>query len=65
MGEKVLVLASRLKKKDSPGNFYRSSVDNKFYSHKSETFLIISRQNFEENFFYWLKPSKFGKEIEA
>ena len=43
VGEEVLVLASRLKKKDSPGKFYKSSVDNKSYFHKSETFLITNR----------------------
>ena len=51
VGEEVLVLASRLKKKDSPGKFYKSSVDNKSYFHKSETFLITNRQKIEEKFF--------------
>ena len=36
--EEILVLASQLKKKDSPGKFYKSSVDSKSYFHKSETF---------------------------
>ena len=40
VGEEVLVLASRPKKKDSPGKFYKISVDNKSYFHKSEIFLI-------------------------
>ena len=34
VGEEVLILAARLKKKDSPGKFYKSSVDNKSYFHK-------------------------------
>ena len=29
VGEEVLVLTSRLKKKDSHGKFYKSSIDNK------------------------------------
>ena len=37
VGEEVLVLTSRLKKKDLPGKFYKSNVDNKSYIHKSET----------------------------
>ena len=45
VGKEVLVLASRLKKKDSPAKLYKSSVDNKSYFHKSETFLT---------FFYFL-----------
>ena len=36
VGEEVLVLASLLKKKDSPGKFHKSSVDNKSYFHESE-----------------------------
>ena len=51
MGEEVLGLASRLKKKDSPGQFYKGSVDSKSYFHKSEIFLMINRQKVEEKFF--------------
>ena len=65
MGEEVLVLASWLKKKDSLGNFYKTSVDNKTYFHKSETFLITNRQKIEGEFFYWLKSSRSGKKIEV
>ena len=65
MGEEVLVLASRLKKKDSPGKFYKSSVDNKSYFHKSQTFLITNRQKIDEKSFYWLKFSRSGKKIEV
>ena len=57
----MLALASQLKKKDSPGKFCKSSVDNKSYFPKSETFLITSRQKIEEKFFYWLKSSRSGK----
>ena len=59
VGEEVLVLASRLRRKDSPGKFYKSSVDSKSYFHKSETFLITNRQKIEENFFYWFKSYWF------
>ena len=65
MGEEVLVLTSRLKKKDWLGKFCKSSVDNKSYFHKSETFLITNRQKIEEEFFYWLKSSRSGKKIEV
>ena len=59
MGEEVLVLASRLKKRDSPGKFYKSSVVNKSYFHKPETLLIITDKKLKDNFFYWLKSSRF------
>ena len=51
VGEEVLVLASRLKKKDSPGKLYESSAYDKSYFHKSEIFLITNRQKIEEKFF--------------
>ena len=38
VGGKVIVLASRLKKKDSLGKFNKSSVDNKSYFQKSDIF---------------------------
>ena len=43
-------------KKDSPGKFYKSSVDNKPYFHKEET-LIMNRQTIDEKYFYQLKSS--------
>ena len=52
VGEEELVLISRLKKKDSPGKFCKSSVDSKSYFNKSETFLIVNRQKIEEKCFY-------------
>ena len=57
MGEEVLILAARLKKKDSPGKFSKSSVDNKSYFHKKETFLITNRQKIDEKYFHRLKSS--------
>ena len=63
VGEEVLVFALALKKKDSPGNLYKCSVDTKSYLHKSETFLIINRQKIEEKFFYWLKSRRSGKKL--
>ena len=52
------ILAARLKKKDSPGKFYKSSADNKSYFHKEEIFLIMNRQKIDEKYFYLLKPSR-------
>ena len=50
-GDEVLILASWIKKKDSPGKFYKSSVDNKSYFHKQETFLITNIQKLMKNIF--------------
>ena len=62
MGEEVLILAARLKKKNSPGKFYKSSVDNKSYFHKEET-LIMNRQTIDEKYFYQLKSSITEKKL--
>ena len=51
VGEEMLVLASWLTKKGSPVKLYESSVDNKSYFQKSETFLIPNRQKTEEKIF--------------
>ena len=61
MGEEVLILASRIKKKDSTGKVDKSSVDNKSYFHKQETFLITIRQKIDKKYFYWLKSTRNEK----
>ena len=38
VGQEVPGLAPQIKKKDSPGKFYKSSVNNKSYFHKSEAY---------------------------
>ena len=43
VGEEVLILAVRIKKKNSLGKFCKGGVDNKSYFHKQETFLITDR----------------------
>ena len=63
VGEEMLVLASQLTKKGSPVKLYESSVDNKSYFQKSETFLIPNRQKTEEKNFYWLKSSRSGEKL--
>ena len=40
VGEKVLVLAERIKKKAAPGKFYKQSVQNISYFNKDKTFII-------------------------
>ena len=40
MGEKVFVLAERIRKKAAPGKFYKQSVQNISYFNKDKTFII-------------------------
>ena len=63
LGEEVLILTGRLKKKDSLGKFYKSSVENKSCFYKKEIFLITRRQIIDGKFFYWLKSTKNGKKL--
>ena len=64
MGGEVMVLAARIRKKDWPGKFYKSSVDNQeedSYFSKEEIFLITNWQKIDEKYFYWLESSRTEK----
>ena len=55
IGEKVLVLAERLKKKDAPGKLYKRSTQNKTFFSKDKIFIIIRRvQTISNDWYYWL-----------
>ena len=51
VGEEVLILLARLKKKDSPGKFYKSSEENRLYFNKDKIFQITNRENIDEKNF--------------
>ena len=40
VGEKVLVLAERLRKKDTPGNLYKSTTENMPFLNRNELFTV-------------------------
>ena len=61
LGEEALILAGRLKKKDSPGKFCKSSVESESYSNKQETFLTMRIQITDRKYVYWLKSTKIIK----
>ena len=44
IGEDVLLLSSRIKKKSDPGKFHKSTVDNKSIFDKNAFFTITNRQ---------------------
>ena len=55
VGEKVLVLAERLKKKDAPGKLYKSTTQNKTFFNKNKIFIIKKRvQTTSNHWYYWL-----------
>ena len=51
----MLVLAARVRKKDSPEKFHKNSVDNKSHFSKEDTFLITNRQKKIDEKYYLLK----------
>ena len=48
-GEKNLVLAERLKKKDMPGRLYNSTTENKPHFNKDKIFIIRKRVHVDED----------------
>ena len=58
IGEKVLVLAERLRKKDAPGRLYKSTTENKSFFNRGRTFIISERSKLNDNIYlYWLKEN--------
>ena len=63
VGEKVLVLAERIKKKAAPGKFYKQSVQNISYFNKDKTFIIRKIQLIDGIRYYWLKDTQNNKKL--
>ena len=60
LDEKVLVLAERLKKKDTPGHLYKASTDNMPFFNRDIIFTIYKRAKLNNGpYLYWIeKDSK-------
>ena len=63
IGEDVLLLSSRIKKKSDPGKFYKSTVDNNSFFDKKTIFTIKKTQNRDNKTFYWLKNKENNKKV--
>ena len=63
IGENVLLLSSRIKKKSAPGLFYKSTVDNKSFLDKKTICTITNTQNIGNKTFYWLKNKETNKKV--
>ena len=55
IGEKVYVLAKRIKKRSAPGKFYKQSVQNISYFNKDTVFTIRKKQIIGNIRYYWVK----------
>ena len=60
IGERVLILASRLKKKDAPGVLYKSTTENKPFFSKKQIYIVRKVVEVSKTFNYWI--SKEGEE---
>ena len=63
IGEKVLFLAERIKKKASPGKFYKQSVQNISYFNKDRTFIVRKTQLIDEIKYCWLKDTQNHRKL--
>ena len=62
IGEQVLVLAERPKKKDAPGRLYKSTTENRLYFNRITIFTINKHVSTGDNTYYdWLKED--GQEV--
>ena len=63
VGEKVLVLAERLKKKDAPGNLYKSTTENIPFFNRDQIFIVRKVLPTENSYYYWISKTTDGKII--
>ena len=63
IGEKVLVLAERIKKKSAPGKFHKQSVQNIAYFNRERTFYIRKKKKINKINYYWLKGLKTNRNM--
>ena len=60
IGDRVLILASRLKKKDAPGILYKSTTENKPYFSRKQVYVIKKVVKIGKTYNYWI--SEEGKD---
>ena len=60
VSDRVLILASRLKKKDAPGVLYKSTTENKPYFSRKQVYVIKKVVKIGKTYNYWI--SEEGKD---
>ena len=61
LGEKVFILAERIKKKSAPGKFYKQSLQNISYFKKEKIFIIGAIPTIDRIKYYWLKNAETNR----
>ena len=70
IGERVLILASRVKKKDAPGVLFKSTTENKSFFNKKKIYVVRKIVKITNTFNYWISqegqeqviPNRFFRE---
>ena len=70
IGERVLILASRLKKKDAPGVLYKSTTENKPFFSRKQVYVVKKIVKIAGTYTYWISeqgqnqviPNRFFRE---
>ena len=57
VGEKVLVLTERLRKKDAPGNLYKSTTENMLFLNRNEVFIVRKVVPTDDTYYYWISKT--------
>ena len=63
VGKKVLVLAERLRKKDAPGNLYKSTTENTPFFNRNELFIVRKVVPVDNTYYYWISKTGDSKLI--
>ena len=63
IGEEVLVLAERIKKKSAPGKCYKQSVENICDFNIEKTFSIRKKKKINKIDYYWLKNLQTNRNL--
>ena len=61
VGEKALVLPERLRKKDAPGNLYKSTTKNISSFNREEIFMVRKVLLKEYSYNYWISKTADGE----
>ena len=62
IGEKMIILAERIKKKDAPSKFYKASTDNIPFFNRENIYTVYKKVNNNRGtFYYWLLDNKQQK----
>ena len=63
IGEKLYILAERIRKKSAQGKFYKQSIENISFLNKEKTFIIRAIQSIGGIKYYWLKNSETDRKL--